>query len=155
MRTIQRIIACGLIESVDGKILMGKKDPSKGGVYIDCWHIPGGGLEENETLEEALCREVFEEVGIDISDASIKLIDSSGTGSTQKILKSGEKVVCSMKFFVYRIKLITNSVDTMVILNDDLVESQWFDRKDLSNLKMVPASVDLFKRLNYIMQTKA
>jgi len=67
MREIQRTIVSALIFSKDGKLLMGKKNPAKGGVYPDCWHIPGGGVEEKETLEQALKREVQEEVGINIS----------------------------------------------------------------------------------------
>lgn len=43
LREITREIVSGLIFSADGKLLMGKKDPTKGGVYSDCWHIPGGG----------------------------------------------------------------------------------------------------------------
>jgi ADP-ribose pyrophosphatase YjhB (NUDIX family) len=56
MRTIHRTIVSALIYSNDGKLLMGKKDPAKGGVYNDCWHIPGGGIEEGEGKIEALTR---------------------------------------------------------------------------------------------------
>jgi 8-oxo-dGTP pyrophosphatase MutT (NUDIX family) len=28
---------------------MGQKDPNKGGVYSDYWHIPGGGVDNGET----------------------------------------------------------------------------------------------------------
>lgn len=52
MRKINRIIVAALIFSKDGKLLMGTKDPRRGGVYSDCWHLPGGGVEEGETLEQ-------------------------------------------------------------------------------------------------------
>jgi len=42
MRTINRDIVSAVILSKDFKILLGKKDPSKGGVYASSWHIPGG-----------------------------------------------------------------------------------------------------------------
>jgi len=57
MKTIRRIIVSALIFSKDNKILMGKKNLNGGGVYVDCWHLPGGGINENEDKIEALIRE--------------------------------------------------------------------------------------------------
>lgn len=44
-------------------LLLGRraKEPNKG-LYV----LPGGGLEEGESLEDAFCREVFEETGLDV-----------------------------------------------------------------------------------------
>ncbi|MDQ2884580.1 MAG: NUDIX domain-containing protein [Chloroflexota bacterium] len=33
---------------------------------IDWWNLPGGGMELNETVEEAVCREVREETGLEV-----------------------------------------------------------------------------------------
>jgi len=33
---------------------------------IDWWNLPGGGMELDETVEEAICREVREETGLEI-----------------------------------------------------------------------------------------
>ncbi|MBT6335075.1 MAG: NUDIX hydrolase, partial [Candidatus Magasanikbacteria bacterium] len=64
MRSISRDIVSAIIISKDNKIFLGRKDPSKGGVYKDCWHLPGGGIEKGETDEDALIREIQEETGI-------------------------------------------------------------------------------------------
>ena len=110
MRTISREIVSGLIFSKDGKLLMGMKDPKSGGVYLDCWHLPGGGVESDETKEDALRREILEETGIDISNSYIILADDQGSGQTEKTLKdTGETVLCYMKFNVYRIELDRNA----------------------------------------------
>jgi ADP-ribose pyrophosphatase YjhB (NUDIX family) len=34
--------------------------------YVRGWHLPGGGVERHENLEQALRREIFEESGIEI-----------------------------------------------------------------------------------------
>lgn len=82
MRTIQRDIAGALLFSNDGRVLIGKN--VKGGVYEDLWVVPGGGIDEGETKEDAVKREILEEVGIDISDAVIEPVDLPQTGTAEK-----------------------------------------------------------------------
>jgi len=151
MRTINREIVSALIFSKDGKLFQGMKDSIKGGVYSDCWHIPGGGVDEGESMLQALTREVKEEIGIDISDNKIEFIDDIGRGESEKILKNtGERVICKMKFNVYKIILDENSNDIKVTLDDDLVKYHWADLNNLKNIKLTPPSIELFKRLGYI-----
>jgi ADP-ribose pyrophosphatase YjhB (NUDIX family) len=44
----------------DGKVLLGRRRD------IDWWNLPGGGMELGETVDEALCREVLEETGLEV-----------------------------------------------------------------------------------------
>lgn len=151
MRTIKREIVSGLIFSKDGKLLMGMKDPKHGGVYSDCWHIPGGGVEAEETKEQALHREIQEETGIDISNANVSLADDQGSGQTEKTLKeTGERVLCNMKFNVYRIDLSTNAKETQLNPSDDLPTLEWVDTSKLSEYKLTPPSASLFERIGLI-----
>lgn len=148
MRTVTRDIVSALIFSKDGKLFLGKKDPAHGGVYPDCWHIPGGGVDAGETKEQALVREIKEETGIDISTSDIALVDDSGKDTTEKTLKdTGEQVLCHMNFTVYKAILDTNAVDVNISLTDDLVEYMWVDVSQLGTLKLTPPSVELFRRL--------
>jgi len=151
MRTIKREIVSALLISKDEKIFMGKKHPKKGGVYVDCWHIPGGGIDEGEDEETALIREIQEEVGLDISTYSLILVDDLGSGSSNKILANGEEVVCNMKFNVYQVNIKDlNSDEIKISLDDDLEEYCWVPVKDLGKYKLTPPSVSLFQRLGYL-----
>ncbi|HSW80349.1 MAG TPA: NUDIX hydrolase [Candidatus Saccharimonadales bacterium] len=153
MRTIYRTIVSAIIISKDGKILLGKKDPKRQIYDLDCWHIPGGGVDDGETLEEGLRREMLEEVGIDINDCSVKLVDDKGKGEAEKILNSGEKVLAKMKFNVFRVDIDKNASDVKTSLNDDLIDIKWVEIKDLPKYKQTPPSVELFKRINFELET--
>lgn len=146
MREIHRNIVAAAIVSADGRILLGKKDPKRGGVYTDRWHIPGGGIEEGETLLEALHREIFEETGIDINNEKIELLDDTATGTSEKQLSSGEQVLCHMKFTTFLVRLNGRSNEITLQASADLITIEWFDNSQLSPLKLVPASIELFSR---------
>ena len=47
----------------EGEILLARRSPQRK-AYPDCWSFPGGHVESGETIEEALFREVSEEIGI-------------------------------------------------------------------------------------------
>jgi ADP-ribose pyrophosphatase YjhB (NUDIX family) len=57
---VRRLGVAGLI-SARGRLLLGRrgKDPNRG-KYV----LPGGGVKEGETLDQAFCREVLEETGV-------------------------------------------------------------------------------------------
>lgn len=151
MREIQRKIASALIFSKDHKILMGKKDPSLGGVYSDCWHIPGGGTDEGETLEQTLRREVLEETGIDISSYKIKPIPFIDSGVAEKTLETGEKVLCAMEFNRFEININDKDAEDIVLRpTDDLVEMRWFNSEELKNVKQIPGGREFFVQAGYI-----
>lgn len=100
---------------------------------------------------EALKREIREETGIDVSGYKIVLVDDAGRGESNKTLKTGENVMCKMKFSVYKVKIKDkNSDEIKITLADDLVKYRWTDPKELSNLKLTPPSVALFKKLGYL-----
>ena len=151
MRTIHREIAAGLVIAKDGKLLFGMKDPRGGGVYADCWHTPGGGIEMGETKEVALAREMHEEMGLDISRAHITLLDDKGTGTSEKTLKDTSEIVkVAMTFYVYKIEFDEVSSDIKVIPGDDIEKFTWVDPKQLREYKLTPPSIALFSRLGWI-----
>lgn len=134
MRTIHRDIVGGFIFSKDGKFLLGKN--RKGGVYEGQYVVPGGGVDENETKEIALRREMLEETGIDIKEAKVTHILTS-SGEHEKTLRdTGERVLVKMDFFNYRIDLIQNAVEVNAKTEDDWNEAKWFEIDELENINM-------------------
>jgi 8-oxo-dGTP pyrophosphatase MutT (NUDIX family) len=120
MRQKNRTIVSAVLVSKDKKVLLGKV--RTGGVYPDCWHIPGGGVEEGEDMVSALVREIREEIGLDIRTESMKLISDSDTGEAIKTDKdTGEKWLVKMSFNVYQIEFEKNAKDIQISLNDERI----------------------------------
>jgi 8-oxo-dGTP pyrophosphatase MutT (NUDIX family) len=91
MRKIHRDIVGPFIFSSDNRLLLGKSN--KGGVYKNKFMTPGG-VEDGETKREAVIRETFEEVDIDISSFDITQVEGVGTGQSENVLRdTQEKVI--------------------------------------------------------------
>lgn len=60
-------VAVGVLIRQDGSFLLTSRPPGK--VYAGYWEFPGGKLEAGETVEQALRRELHEEIGIEITAA--------------------------------------------------------------------------------------
>jgi nucleoside triphosphatase len=153
LREIDRKIASAVIISEDGKILMGRKDPDKGGVFPDAWHIPGGGIEEGETVDQAVIREIAQEVvGLDLSKFTLKLLPFVGRGSSAKTLPSGERVWVNMEFNRLEVRLDkpAQELEQELSPGDDLVKLQWFSRSDLENAELIPGGHGFFVEAGYL-----
>ncbi|ARN22340.1 NUDIX domain-containing protein [Piscinibacter gummiphilus] len=69
-------VAVGVLIDGDGRFLLTSRPEGK--VYAGYWEFPGGKLEAGETVEQALRRELHEELGITIGAAvpwRIELVD--------------------------------------------------------------------------------
>ena len=62
------VVACGLIDP-DGRVLLARRPEGK--PMAGLWEFPGGKVAPGETPEEALIRELREELGIDVSAACL------------------------------------------------------------------------------------
>ncbi len=79
------------------------------------WHVIGGKMEENETEEEAIKREVKEETGLEI-----KVLE-----------KAGEKIVKSFKGNSAKIvTFICEAKEGKPVAGSDLVDVKWVGMSD-------------------------
>lgn len=60
-------VAAGILLDGAGRYLLGQRPEGK--PYAGYWEIPGGKIEEGETVFQALKRELQEELGIDIESS--------------------------------------------------------------------------------------
>ncbi|MCK5300074.1 MAG: NUDIX hydrolase [Candidatus Aenigmarchaeota archaeon] len=109
-----------IINSVDliivndkNQVLLAKRTEEEMG-FKNTWSIPGGGCENNETFEEALHREIQEELGCEIK--------------WRKYFKSfimrfrEESIVRAVYFY--------GKIEGDIKLNHELSEYKWFDLND-------------------------
>ena len=69
-------VAVGVLIRPDGQFLLTSRPPGK--VYEGYWEFPGGKLESGESVEQALRRELQEEIGITLAAAhpwKIEMVD--------------------------------------------------------------------------------
>ncbi len=152
LREIDRQIASVLLFSSDGLLLMGKKNPRKGGVFPDVWHIPGGGIEPDESKEQAAIREALEESGILLDESLLTPIPIAGKGESVKTLVDGERVWCNMIFNRFEIHLDQSAEELAESMKpgDDLVELRWFNQDELSKVQQIPGGREFFEEMGYI-----
>lgn len=66
------IIAAGGYCTFEGKLLLLKRHPKK--LFGNMWGVPGGKLEEGETPEDGLVREIYEEIGVVVDKTLVEPI---------------------------------------------------------------------------------
>ncbi|MEZ5895228.1 MAG: (deoxy)nucleoside triphosphate pyrophosphohydrolase [Parvularculaceae bacterium] len=79
------IVAAAALIDGDGRVLLAKRPAGK--AMAGLWEFPGGKLEDSETPEEALVRELREELGIDVETACLAPIafaSQKATGSSSE-----------------------------------------------------------------------
>jgi len=131
--SLYRISVKGLIKDEHGRYLL-IRTTSEG------WELPGGGMDHGETAQEALRRELIEELGADVVITSKNPIYVSSD-----LTKHGRRAGMWRLWLVYEAMA---NVDQIVI-GDDLDALDW-DFVDISNLdqaEIYPAEYKLFSEL--------
>lgn len=74
-----------ILVNVEGKVLLQLRSEDDY-LYPNCWTLPGGRVEEGENLEQAILREVKEELGFDLRahDLFKTIIENSLSETTER-----------------------------------------------------------------------
>lgn len=143
MKQIKHIGVYGLIIN-DNKILLIKK---KGGPYDGKLDLPGGTIEFNESIEEALIRELKEEVGIEITDYDLFDVVTTNV----KWIHKDEELETKHIAILYKINKFKNEIkNTMEIteINDDSMGAEYYNIVDLKKNELSNIASLALEKLN-------
>lgn len=132
-----RVIVSAVIEK-DQDLLFGKKKKDIG-PYPNTWHLIGGGVNEGESLTDAIKREIWEEAGIEV-----EIVKSLGFDEDFEPNKHGE--VTHYIFLVYLAKYISGNMRS----DDDIELLEWIPKEKLSQIKLNKPSMKLFQKIGYL-----
>ncbi len=118
------LIGVGAVIVENGKILLVRRvnDPNKGK-----WSVPGGLVRAGERLEEALKREIMEELGVEIETGDVACV-------TDEIFrdKNGD-----VEYHYVVIDFFAKIVEGVPRAMSDADEVRWFDLSEISSAETV------------------
>lgn len=147
MRTIHRNIASAFFVSKDDKVLLGKN--RKGGVFEGSYVVPGGGIEEGETKEQGLRREMLEVTGLDIAGLAVSQVNLFEGSHPKTLRDTNERVMVDMTFHDYRVDLDNNAAEVTVVAGDDWSSPRWFTVEELAKEKIADFTAFTLKKMGF------
>lgn len=120
-------VVAGLMRR-QGKVLVGQRP--EGASLAGTWEFPGGKIELGETPEEALARELKEELGIEAEIGPLKFAASHTYGKT------------GILFLFFEVKFWKGQIKTQQHL-----DLRWVTTKELGQLELPEANTKFLKQI--------
>ena len=130
---INLVVACALINEY-GKVLINERPVGKD--YAGYWEFPGGKVDEGETPEEAIIRELKEEINIDV------------TGSCLAPLSFTEKQYDN--YYVVVLLYVCRRWNGHIMPMEEQ-ELAWVSPKEIDNFNLLPADKSFFANLRELI----
>jgi mutator protein MutT len=121
-------VVAGIIQRDDGKILLARRKP--GSHLAGYWEFPGGKIEDGESPEECLERELQEELGI---------ITKTGKFLLESIFDYGDKKI---RLLAFHSKYISGE-----FILDSHDKTSWTLPKDAYKFELAPADIPIIEFL--------
>ena len=138
MKLTHRIAAGGLIFSNDKVVLVRYPDHQNSSFLV----APGGGLEEQENIEQAIIREVKEETGLIVKPNSVVMVED----------------LIYNKFKMIKIWMTCDIVEGVIsktqgAVDEGIIEVGWYNKEQLENETVYPSILleqewDILKSFN-------
>jgi mutator protein MutT len=127
------LVGVGAILLRRGRILMAQrgKEPLKG-----WWSLPGGALETGETLKDAVCREVLEETGLEVTPLSVFEI-------FERIMRDEQGVP---EYHYVLIDYLCEVTGGKLQPGDDVDQVEWVRRADLPKLQITEGTLGVIEK---------
>lgn len=129
-----KLIAAIIFENDKGEFLLYLRDNKPGIPFPDHWDLIGGHVEMGETPDEALVREVKEELDIDLKDYKFYKVFECFNGDAYENIK-----------YIYSAK-INIPIEEVTLLEG--VRAQYFSKDEIPNVKFANILKDIV--LDYI-----
>lgn len=122
----QRIAAGGIVIN-DGKILLVRYKNDESGSFLAA---PGGRVEDNENIKEAIVREIIEETGILVEPNSVLTIEDLDCSKWKMC-----KIWMSCKYKKGEI------VETQEAVEEEICDVGWYMKNELKNEVVYPSII--------------
>ena len=127
------VVAAALIDK-DGRVLLAQRPPNKS--MAGLWEFPGGKVEDGESPENALIRELNEELGIDTWGSCLAPLSFAS--------HSYEDFHLLMPLFACR-----KWIGTPMAMEGQVLK--WVSKSDLKNYAMPPADIPLIAAIRDLL----
>jgi 8-oxo-dGTP diphosphatase len=128
IKQIQVLVGIGILVNKDGNVLITQRhDPTHTQVHLR-WQLPGGKVEFGETVQEAIVREMKEEVSVDVT-----LLDHPPIVGSSIWLYPGKKVQCIL------IGYLCHAHDQKIVIGcEETGDFTWIDPDDIKRYECLP-----------------
>ncbi|MBH21397.1 MAG: 8-oxo-dGTP diphosphatase MutT [Rhodobiaceae bacterium] len=130
---IKHVVACALADKT-GRVLINQRPVGKD--FEGYWEFPGGKIEEGETPESAIIRELKEEINIDVSASCLAPLSFSEMMYTN--------------FYVVVLLYVCRKWDGYIQPQENQ-KIEWIQPKDIHKYKVLPADKSFFAVLRDLL----